>query len=145
MLRVPTLRQPDDVTCLPTCIRAVLAYHGRRVTSRDAADMCRTHEAGSGVVHALDALVDAGLDADLLQFDSVDDLTDLVTDGRPVIALLRHRGGGYHAVVVCGVTQDAVTIMDPAPGEYVTMPISQFMDMWSPLQSEGILVGARRP
>lgn len=144
VLLVPPIRQPDDMSCLPTRVRSVLAFWGRRVSDDDAAAMCHTLAWGTVVDFALGALADAGVDADLQQFDSLDDLQDVLSSGQPVIVMLRHPGGGFHAVVACDVAIDGVTIMDPDPGDYKSIPRHEFETLWCRVQNEGLLVGSRR-
>ncbi|MBI3945501.1 MAG: C39 family peptidase [Armatimonadetes bacterium] len=141
MLHVPTFRQPDDVACLPTCVRAVLAFRGYPLSDEDASRLCQTDYEGTVIDLALSGLADAGLDADLHQFESVAELRELIADGQPVVTFLRHPSGSLHAVVVCDVTPSAVTVMDPGPGEYAMLPLSRFEDLWCRVQNEGIVVG----
>ena len=94
MLRIPLIRQPDDVACLPTCIRVVLAYRGIPLSAEDAAQTCDTDHEGT--------------------------------------------------VVVCDVGENAVTVMDPAQGELVTIAIARFESLWCRVQNEGLVVGTRQ-
>ncbi len=41
-LDVPLLRQEHPWTCLPACIRMVLAYRGQLIAEVDVAAACRT-------------------------------------------------------------------------------------------------------
>ncbi len=143
MLQVPRIPQPDDVTCLPACVRAVLAYWGQSLSDAEAAALCRTFLRGTLLDVAVRGLADAGIDADLRQFDSTDELAELLDEGRPVIVILRHPAGGLHAVVVCDVDASVVTIMDPAVADYRTLPLSRFEDLWCRVHNEGLIVGSR--
>ncbi len=141
MLKVPLVRQPNDTACLPTCVRAVLAYRGFRLSHDDVAEMCRTQKTGSAAELAVDGLIEAGIDAELHQFDGMVELQAALEDGRPVVAILQHLSGGTHAVVVCEISADTVTVMDPALGDYVELPVQRFEAFWAPIQSEGMLIG----
>lgn len=141
MLKVPIMRQPHDMACLPTCIRAVLAYHGYAISDDEAATVCRSGRGGAAAELAVDGLVEWGLDAELRQFDNVGDLGDAVEDGQPVVAILQHPAGGTHAVVVCEVAADTVTVMDPDLGDYVQLPTRRFEALWRPVQGDALLVG----
>ena len=140
MLRVPAIRQPSEITCLPTCVRAALLFLGRSIPQEEAEDACGTGSRGTVVDVALDGLAGAGMDAELRQFASIDDLLGELSDGQPVIALIRHPSGSLHAVVVCDVTDDTVTIMDPGKGAYEGVPRQQFEDYRCRIQNEGLLV-----
>lgn len=144
MLRIPRLRQPNSVACLPTCVRAVLAYHGRQVSDDEAAEMCRTDSAGTVADLAVQGLAEAGIDAEFRQFGSLDDLREWLLDGSPIITFLWHPAGSAHAVVVCDVSADTVTVMDPALGDCIELPIAQFEALWCDLDNGGIVIGHAR-
>jgi hypothetical protein len=60
MLQIPRLRQPDEVTCLPTCVRSVLVYRGHPVSDAEVADACRVSRRGAVLDLARDGLSEAG-------------------------------------------------------------------------------------
>ena len=141
MLRVPCLRQPTKVTCLPTCVRAVLAYHGREIGDGEAAEMCNLGHAGAVAELAVDGLTDAGIDFSIRQFAEIGELGEELDDSGPVIAFVGHPSGSPHAVVVCDVDEDAVTFMDPAFGEYTTLSTAEFESAWQQVEHEAMTIG----
>jgi len=143
MLRVPTLRQPSETACLPTCVEAVLRYHGHACDSDEVRHWCHTRLEGSDADLAVQGLNDAGIDAELLQCGTLDDLRRLIEEDRPPIVLLWEGGGWYHAVVVCEADEASVVVMDPIPGSYVTVSTIEFLLAWQPVHADTLLVGAR--
>src|SRR5688500_8588401 len=117
MLHVPKLRQPDDTSCLPTCIEAVLSYLGYDCSPSEVRDWCHATVSGCDSDLAVQGLRDAGLDAALNQC-SLADLGELIDAGYPPIILLNEAGDWYHAVVVCEITETQIVLMDPRTGDY---------------------------
>jgi len=142
LLAVPALRQPDATACLPTCVEAVLLFLGYAVTHREVYGWCHATPSGSDSDMAVQGLMDHGFDAELLQVDSLDTLAEYVEEGRPPIVVLVQPGGGIHAVVVCGLTREGVSVMDPAFGRLMTIPQHDFLQAWRRLDGESLLVGA---
>jgi predicted double-glycine peptidase len=68
-----------------------------------------------------------------------------VQDDQPVVVVLRHPSGSLHAVVVCDVTPVGVVVMDPALGDYTTLPTLRFEDLWCRVQNEGLVISGARP
>jgi ABC-type bacteriocin/lantibiotic exporter with double-glycine peptidase domain len=143
MLLVPTRRQPDDVSCLPTCVLAVLEFLGREIEFADALRYCHTTAVGSDVDLAVQGLTAAGFDADLQQSGSLDDLSEWIAEGQPPIVALSLGDGWSHTVVVCDVTETSVTVMDPEVGRYVELSISAFIAAWVALSGETLIVAGR--
>lgn len=140
MLRVPRLRQPDPTACLPTCVLCVLRYYGHAAEYRDVRAWCHSTPSGSDPDLAVQGLADAAVDAQLLQCSSEEELRELIEDGVPPIAALALGNGYYHTVVVCGVGENSVTVMDPMAGDYIDVPLSEFLMAWTPASGEVILL-----
>lgn len=144
MLKIPTLRQVSSVTCLPTCLRAVLAYRGLELSEEEVVEACDTSVDGTRADMAVQGLSDAGFDVEIRQFADAEALRECLGEGQPVIAFLQHPSGQLHAVVVCEVDAEEVTYMDPARGEYRSMSIALFERHWLNMQNEAMVVGRRR-
>ena len=63
---------------------------------------------------------------------SIESVADLLRDGRPVIVLLKERGGRFHYVVVVGMTGTHILVHDPARGPERSVSIRKFVDAWQP-------------
>jgi ABC-type bacteriocin/lantibiotic exporter with double-glycine peptidase domain len=141
MLHVPIRRQPDDTSCLPSCVDAVLGFFGMDVEHAQVREWCHTTAVGSDVDLAIQGLNDAGVDAELRQCESLDELEELLSEGRPPIVALSEGGSWSHSVVVCGMDEATVTVMDPRFGSEIHIPRDDFLLAWSSLAGETLLVG----
>jgi ABC-type bacteriocin/lantibiotic exporter with double-glycine peptidase domain len=145
MLSVPASRQPDDVSCLPTCIQAVLAFLGREPDPGLVEDWCHLTPLGCDVDLAIQGLNDAGIDAELRQCESLGELEEMLSEGQPPVAILTEGDGWSHSVVVCALDSKSVTVMDPRLGAYTRIPRGAFLNAWSALGGETLLVGGAPP
>jgi ABC-type bacteriocin/lantibiotic exporter with double-glycine peptidase domain len=141
MLRVPRLKQPDSTSCLPTCVEAVLRYHGYAANAARIREWCYTTSRGSDADLAVQGLNEAGIDAELLQCGSLAEIRELLDQGRPPIVLLFEVGDYYHTVVVCDLDGDVFTFMDPRTGEYVQASAQELSLDWAPPSGEVLLIG----
>ncbi len=71
---------------------------------------------------------------------SSDRLRDEVGRGRPVVILIEDRPGRYHFVVVTGVTDDGVTVHDPASGPSRTLLTTELLAAWAPTGFWSLLI-----
>src|SRR5688500_17387626 len=88
-LEVPCFRQELSYTCVPACLRMVLAYLGEEYVEADLATVCGTSRIGTsegGVVRALETL---GCDYEYLERGDLDTITSWLAEGHPVIVFLR--------------------------------------------------------
>jgi predicted double-glycine peptidase len=122
----------------------VLAHQGRSLFDEDAIEMCGTESPGTVVDLAVQGLADSGIDSEFRQFTDLQELRELVLEDQPVIAFLWHPAGESHAVVVCDVGSETVTVMDPALGDYIDLPTDQFETLWCDLENGGMIVGSAR-
>ena len=141
MLAVPLRKQEDETACLPTCVAAVLGFLGYEPPIDDVRYWCRTTERGSDVDLAIQGLNDAGVDAELLQCATLDELQPLLDEGRRPIVILSQGGGWSHSVVVCAIEPEAVVVMEPRTGGYLRIGREAFLGAWTPLAGETVLVG----
>jgi ABC-type bacteriocin/lantibiotic exporter with double-glycine peptidase domain len=145
-LDVPLLRQEHPWTCLPACIRMVLAYRGQLVEEAEVAAACHTTPLrGTLPERAVEGVQQLGYHA--LWFENADlrRLQDLINHGWPVIAFLRARdlpggGSGLHGVIVIGVADDGVAVNDPQAGKRYTISQGQFLAAWRALDAQGLVI-----
>lgn len=146
-LNVLPHRQQQPYTCLPACIKAVLASYGVLVEEEAVARACQTTPAGTVAGSALNGIRTLGYEGALVEEGTMGFLLSSLADGQPVIvfvdgAELPYAGGGAHAVVVCGYEVGKVICMDPALGETVELNLLTFLRAWTGLGCEGLLVSA---
>jgi len=120
--KYPILLQRDEMDCGPTCLAMVMAYYGSRVQLnrvREQTEMSRSGSSLYGLTETAEAL---GLSAQ--GFTST--LEELAAVKLPAIAHWR----GEHFIVVYEVTDNHVTVGDPAYG-LEKMNRADFQAGWS--------------
>ncbi len=145
-LDVPLLPQEHPWTCLPACIRMVLAYRGKLIDEDDIAAVCgTTPHRGTLPERAVEGVQQLGYHA--LWFENADlsRLQDLIDHDWPVIVFLRSRdlpngGRGLHGLVVVGVETDTVVVLDPQSVRRYAMTTRQFLSAWKALDTQGMVV-----
>lgn len=114
-LAVPPIRQATAYSCGPACLRSVLAYFNLPAT-REAAlrRLCRTTVKGGTQPEKLAAGArDAGLKVRTRRVTSFAWLSTHLGEGRPIVCLVQAHGGG-HYVIVTGLDEYAVWLIDPS-------------------------------
>ena len=145
-LDVPLLRQEHPWTCLPACIRMVLAYRGRLIEEATIAAACGTAPLrGTQPEKAVEGVQQLGYHALWFEDAALSRLQDLIAHDWPVIVFLRARDlpagkHGLHGVVVAGVESDNVIIADPQSNSRYTMARKQFLSAWEALDAQGMVV-----
>jgi hypothetical protein len=162
-LDVKPFAQQREYGCLPACLQTVRFYYKEKLTDEDASELCAEYDAAispeggcewdtavnnlAGTYSSIDAVAtpDDGLD------EAWDKLRDCVENGKhPVIVHLRWKGlsGGKHAVVVFGVHDAHVDIMNPyfdymdfgvdQDGKLEDMGRDEFLSRWNALGFDSI-------
>ena len=134
-LRPPFYKQEKDSSCLPACLRMVLAARNVLLSERQLRELCGWHPSRSttsaGVVAAARALgflhsrEDDGL--------RLHDLRDALRAGLfPIVGVDLQPYGlmGQHAQVVVSVSTRGVMLQDPLLGQF-TASLFVFEQAWS--------------
>lgn len=145
-LSLPHYQQSTPYTCLPACVRMVLAFRGHQYTEAELAQLFNTIP----LLGTLPDNVVSGLEAEgyhALWFENatLDRLDALLDHGWPIIVLLRaedlpHGVAGLHAVVVIALTDEKIVFLDPMRTQATTMDVSDFFHAWSKLDRQGIAI-----
>jgi hypothetical protein len=123
----PLLRQPDAISCGPTCCSMLLKYYGLRADIADVKDTAGTRlfkfgdeEVGfTWPSHVRKALMEHGLEAELVRESSLGEVAELVGENRPPILLVRSSARTWHYVVVTGRRgKNRFRVADPLGREY---------------------------
>ena len=136
----PLLRQPPSSNaCLPTVVRAVLLWHGERLTLGQAAEWCGQIEDGCWVDAALESLRFEGFDVEELRRDADDAVRAFVQDPddpQPVIMTLQNKVDSRtdHAVALLGIeaqgSGETVFYFDPLTGRIEQDATGEFWINW---------------
>ena len=121
----PLLQQlPGSQSCLPTCVCAVLRWHGQRVTREQASQWGLEFVEGCEFFLALQGLQDEGFDVKAVEEEEA--LLEMFAgdDPEPVIVMIRTpamRPNSDHAVVIHAIRQQdgvsqVIDYMDPIDG-----------------------------
>lgn len=145
-LDVPLLPQEHPWTCLPACIRMILAYRGKTIGEAEIAAACGTVPLrGTQPERAVEGVQELGYQA--LWFENADlhRLQDLIEHDWPVIVFLRARdlpggGSGLHGVVVIGIEDEGATVLDPQSSSRYTVARKPFLSAWQALDAQGMVV-----
>jgi len=149
LLKIPHYEQELNNSCMPACIRMVLAFHGIKKSEQDIRKLVKVKPAGVNPINVIQ-LKDWGLNT-TISFSSFDELKELLNQKIPPIVILwtgeldhwdSEKYFDYlHAVVAIGSDENNIWINDPAFFEYPTkIPINQFLDAWSYSQHILILI-----
>jgi hypothetical protein len=88
---------------------------------------CHLDSRGAVQELALQGLREAGWDVETISRFDPDETSAALADGRPLIIGLTRSQRLAHAVVVCAIDTRNVTVMDPAEGEYVEIPLIEVL------------------
>jgi ABC-type bacteriocin/lantibiotic exporter with double-glycine peptidase domain len=145
MLLVPRRRQPSPVECLPTCLWSVLTYEGYAIAYEEILRACLLGPRGALLELAAQGLREAEWDIEVVTEFDLDALRTALADERPMVAafFMGESGGeAYaHAVVVCGLDDEAISVMDPETGEYVRISIERFVRGDGRRFEQGLFIG----
>ena len=145
MLQVPRIRQPNNATCFPACVWAVLTYAGNAIEYEEIEAACALDPLGAAPEVALQALADAGWDIEVQQEVSVEVIHAALEDERAPILILPVPGVDTtrfaHAVVACGLSEGVLTVMDPQMGDYRELPVATLEQMLLASEVSGFLIG----
>ena len=155
ILDVPVVPQPTGFTCGPASLKAVLAFHGRRVGMRRLRARCGTTTQGTDHAKLVAGAVGLGARVVCKSHGTLAELAGFVGQGLPVIIgwwsmedadlpfdrrwtlPQREAHDCGHYSVITGVGADRVWLMDPQegdrPGKAVgntSMSRRRFLSVW---------------
>jgi ABC-type bacteriocin/lantibiotic exporter with double-glycine peptidase domain len=145
-MKLPVFRQEKPYTCLPACIRIVLAYRDQEYTEEELARVCGSVPVwGTLPAEAIDGLESLGYRALWFEDASLERLLELLNQDWPVIVFLRaadlpHGQAGLHTIVVSGLEAGYVVGIDPALGDEIQIELNDFIYAWSALGNQGMVV-----
>ena len=131
------LRQPDDITCGPTCVTMILLEHGIECNVEGIRRRTKTnwfHYKGKMIGATLPQMMsrtlnEYGIENEIIQ-GSLATLKSYVSENRLCIVHMRSGEAMWHFVIVYGYTDTHMKIADPS-GEMYEMPLENFLGCWS--------------
>ena len=145
-LPVSHFEQEYPHTCVVTCIRMVLAYLGQEHSEEELSTACGTVPVwGTRPDVAVAGLERLGYHGLWFENANLERILDLLDQNWPVIVFVRaaelpHGRAGIHAVVVVGIEEKQVICLDPAPEVELRLPLSAFLEVWSGMGNQGMVV-----
>ncbi|MBI3922865.1 MAG: C39 family peptidase [Armatimonadetes bacterium] len=136
-LKLPHLRQATEYTCLPACVRMVLAYHAVEMTEEEVVELLDTDFTGT-VAKNVHRVSRFGFVTAIYRA-TCDDLYRHLGSGLPCIVLVHTihfpqqapDRSGRHAVVIVGLDDESVYLHDPlAESGPTRMPLPSFHAAW---------------
>ena len=142
-------RQDQPYTCVAACLRAVLAALGAHYSEEDLARACNTDPSGATLADATAGVRSLGFNALFIPEATFEMLTEWLQHGVPMIVGIAaddlvHGATGGHAVVICGVEQGHVIVVDPAIGAERRLELQTFLRAWRRRHNRGLVVLRQR-
>lgn len=148
-MNVPHFPQERDYSCLPACVRMVLAFFGHQRSEGELRRLLKTRVTGTSPANVMLQLPNIGFDASV--FDSSQSfLRERLSAGQPCIVHLwteplpHWHEAVIHAVVVTDFGDETVLINDPvleAPSTAVSW--AAFLASWAATDHTLILITPR--
>lgn len=119
----PLQQPPGSNSCLPTYVRAMLSWHGQKVSPNQVSEWCREEADGCEFFLALQSLQAEGFD--VVEVQDEEALLEMLDgeDPEPVVVMIRTPSmspSTDHAVVIHGIepqeTALLIDYMDPLDG-----------------------------
>jgi ABC-type bacteriocin/lantibiotic exporter with double-glycine peptidase domain len=138
-------QQSRPYTCVAACLRVVLAALGADYPGDDLARACNTDLSGATLSDAANAVRSLGFNALFLPEATFEMLSGWLQRGVPMIVGIAvddpvHGVTGGHAVVVCGIEQGQVIVVDPAIGAERRLEVEMFLRAWRRRNNRGLIV-----
>jgi predicted double-glycine peptidase len=142
------MKQPDGITCGPACDKMVLRYYGIDVnwSELERSVLVSGQYRGDRIGFSTPNGVASGLNKNgckcYVTRGSISYLKKQISNGKPVIALLRSGSEMWHWVVVIGYDSENFCFADPDSGNKEWISLKNFESSWSfKTDMEGGFVG----
>jgi ABC-type bacteriocin/lantibiotic exporter with double-glycine peptidase domain len=141
--KLPFYKQEKPYSCVPACLRMVLAAQGQIVSESDLRERCDCTFLGTEALNAVDAMRAMGFSNSSKCTLKITELIVKLNAGLyPIVFvnLLPIDGiNDPHAIVVTAIDEDEVQMSDPLQGERL-LPRSTFDTAWAMMRNLTISV-----
>lgn len=148
-IEVDFKKQLYDYDCLPACLYMILDHSGSKIKYSKLLRLCHTDRYGTTIREATKAGEKLGFSVKVENMD-LSDLIKQVRNGTPIIAFVDPYYFPWmkmhcsHSVIVVGVHEEGVTLLDPVKGEK-NCPFTVFSSAWNPFNNLVMMVGTQNP
>jgi ABC-type bacteriocin/lantibiotic exporter with double-glycine peptidase domain len=141
--KLPFYRQEKPYSCVPACLRMVLAAQGYMVSESDLRELCDCTFLGTEALKTVDALRTMGFCNSSKCNPKTTELIVLLNAGLYPIVFVNllpiDSVNNPHAIVVTAIDEDDVSVCDPLQGKRL-LPRSTFDTAWAMMRNLVILV-----
>ena len=145
LLNVPHFQQSGSHTCVPACVRMVLAYWGHAYTEEELVSVFRTvPRLGTLFDDIAPGLQRLGFRSLLFENADMKRLRNLINNNWPVIVFLdatdlRPGHRGFHALVI-GASDNQIFCLDPEQNTLTTFKANVFERIWAKMHNQGLAI-----
>lgn len=131
MPKPPFFSQAYPFSCVPACLRMVLASLDFEKSEAEIRSFCDCDETGTSSSKAVEAVIKFGFDAYRANL-TFEELEDLVSQNlTPIVFTKFTESVNYsHAIVIYKISKEKIYTVDPQIGE-IKYDKNQFIEMWS--------------
>lgn len=131
MAKPPYFQQVYPFSCVPACLRMVLAYYKFEVSETELRSLCECDETGTTPSNAVRAATECKFDAYRAEL-IFEELEELIRQNiTPIVFTRVSEHANYsHAVVVYKIAKGKVFVLDPIIGER-KIDADEFVETWS--------------
>ena len=129
MPKPPHFFQTYPFSCVPACLRMVLASLDFKISELELRNLCKCDD-WTISSNAVNAAIECGFDADEVNL-TFEELEDLIRQNiAPIVFTKVSENANYsHAVVVYKISNEKVFVLDPAIGE-LKIDRNKFVEIW---------------
>lgn len=132
MFKRPLVKQHDIRDCGAACLSMVCRYYGLKLPIAKYRELIKVDNNGSNIYGIMDAAKKVGLNADALEGNKDEFLSEISSKEMefPIIARVIANQYIEHFVVIYGVTKNKIIVADPAVG-HKKYSYEEFFKIWT--------------
>lgn len=132
MPKPPYFQQAYPFSCVPACLKMVLASLGCDISEAELRSLSECDETGTSPSKAVEAAIQCGFDAYQANL-TIEELTEIIAEKlTPVVFIRFSTAVNYsHAIVVYQITSKEVYALDPSEIGERKIKITEFTEIWS--------------
>lgn len=132
MPKPPYFQQTYPFSCVPACLKMVLASLGCDIFEAELRALCECDETGTSPSKAVEAAIQCGFDAYQANL-TIEELTEILAENlTPIIFIRFSVAVNYsHAIVIYKITSKHIYALDPSELEERKIKIDKFLEIWS--------------